>query len=75
LKFGAIAQSFIERGRWRRLACYVTAAAAVILPLGMLQFSEIGGVLQRLTFAVSFAWLVVFLPADGVCQSSTKQPR
>ncbi|HSS66619.1 MAG TPA: DUF998 domain-containing protein [Gammaproteobacteria bacterium] len=60
--FGALAQSFIERYRWRRLCCYAAAAAAVILPLGMLQFPGIQGVLQRLMFGISFAWLVVFLP-------------
>jgi hypothetical protein len=60
--FGAIAQSFIERGRWRRLVCYGAAAVAIILPLGMLQFPEIQGVLQRIMFGITFAWLVVFLP-------------
>lgn len=64
--FGAIAQSFLERGLWLRLACYAAAATAIILPLGMLQFPGIQGALQRLMFAISFTWLVVFLPIDGI---------
>lgn len=61
---GAVAQSFLERHRGRRLACYGAATAAVLLPVAMLQFPAIAGALQRVMFAVSFAWLVVFLPGD-----------
>lgn len=59
---GAVSQSILERRRWRRLACYGAAVMAVVLPLGMLQYPAVAGLLQRLMFAVSFAWLVIFLP-------------
>lgn len=72
--FGAVAQSFIERSLWRRLACYVAAVAAIGLPLAMLGFAEIAGVLQRLMFAISFAWLVEFLPANAVSESRSAEP-
>ncbi len=45
-----------------RLAGMAAAATAVVLPLGMVVVPGLQGLIQRLMFFVSFAWLIAYLP-------------
>ena len=59
---GVLLQFLRERALLRRAACLVALLAAVGLPLGMLAFPDIEGLLQRAMFLTSFIWLAAFLP-------------
>jgi len=59
---GTLCFAFAEEDRRAKVACVLASAAAVLIPLCMVIYSEVAGLLQRIMFAISFVWLVIFLP-------------
>jgi hypothetical protein len=62
-------------GRRIRVLDVVAVAASVLVPLGMTALPEVDGVLQRLMFAVAYAWYAAEAVRAGRVRMSTRRPR